>query len=90
MKAGKPTQVKRLPGAKQRRFAEQGVHKGRLVLGTLIIVLLLIVSALAKNAYREEATRRGPVAQIEHKAPMHKPAPPPEEPEQPPLFGGNM
>ena len=81
-------------GAKRqgtRQVARQSTPTSHLVLGALVIVLLLIVSTLAKNAYKEgPIVAAAPVEQVRHRAPAHQPAPPPEEPDQVPLRGGTM
>jgi|GEM_PF-4755546 len=70
---------------------QQGTPTAHVVLGALVIVLLLIVSALAKNAYKEgPIVAAAPVEQVRHRVPAHRPAPPAEEPNQAPLAGGTM
>jgi hypothetical protein len=69
----------------------QGTPVSHLVLGALVIVLLLIVSALAKSAYKEgPVVARAPVEQVRHRVQAHQPAPLVEEPNQVPLRGGTM
>jgi hypothetical protein len=70
---------------------QQGTPASHVVLGALVIVLLLIVSALAKNAYKDgPVATPAPVEQVRHRVPAHQPAPPAEEPNQVPLEGGTM
>jgi len=88
MKRATPKGAKR-HGAQQGR--RQGTPASHLVLGALVIVLLLIVSALAKSAYKEgPIVASAPVPQVRHRVPAHPPAPPSEEPDQVPLAGGTM
>jgi hypothetical protein len=78
-------------GASPKRAKQQGTSGSHLVLGALVIVLLLIVSALARNAYKEGPVATPvPVPEVRHRAPAHRPAPPAEESDQVPLAGGTM
>jgi hypothetical protein len=87
-------------GVTPKRVKRQGVlQRGRrstttshLVLGALIIMLLLIVSIVAKNAYKEEPiVTATPAQEAEHRVPAHhRPAPPAEKPHRAPLSGGVM
>jgi len=77
--------------ATPKRTKRQGTPTRHVILGTLVIVLLLIVSALAKSAYKEQPVAPpAPAPAVKHKAPAHQPVAPPEEPDQPPLRGGTM